>query len=449
MTRALVVFLCCCSLLCSQVSAFSVPVGPAQRAIAKLITDKAIKRGFAPNDPRLVQTLSRTSGVAGDIAGYAAATVVAGAVTAPAWVTVALALGVGITVGLAVNGIVSWIFPDEAEAASVTVKHDGTQPSSAALLQGGPYWLTTIAGVYGSDARSAIQTAVSINWPSDATSNFEIGTCSDSTNPVKTSCLVTRVNKSTGYKQIGYAAIGATYNPAGAPANCAAGYVYRNGACVAVPAVAAPDTAMPIQNAVTELAPEELAKPANPKLVSTIADQLWRRAASLPGYDGLPYVAADPITEAEAEAQRQANPSAWPTVQDLVSPQPAANSPWKLPVDASATSQDSGTALPPVNPAASSPLQNLGADPGIGSPPLEPTPTARQILQPLLDLLPDFRGFVVPSHQATCPKPTFDVLEKSIVMAAHCDIAEEQRAALQAVMAAVWALTAAFIILRA
>ena len=80
---------------------------------------------------------------------------------------------------------------------------------------------------------------------------------------------------------------------------------------------------------------------------------------------------------------------------------------------------------------------------------LEPTPTARQILQPLLDLFPDFRSFVVPSHQATCPKPTFNVFGKQVVMDAHCTISEEQRSALYAVMAAVWAMTAAFIILRA
>jgi len=137
-------------------------------------------------------------------------------------------------------------------------------------------------------------------------------------------------------------------------------------------------------------------------------------------------------------------------VQDYVSPQPATTSPWTLPSNPTSTTQDTSVATSPsTNAASANPLENLGPDPGIGSPTLETTPTAQQILAPILGLMADFRSFVVPAHESTCPKPTFQLFGKSIVMDAHCNIAEQQRAALYAVMAAVWLLAGALIVLRA
>ncbi len=454
MKRLFVAFLLACFFI-NAALAQAVPVSRMQSAISAAIQQKAFKRGFAANDPRFGATLNLVSGSVGTVAGSTAAAIVAGAITAPAWATVAISVGVGavVTVGvtLAVNGVIDWLFPtNPTDTTPITTHQNQALPSGNGLVAGGAYWQTSILGIYSGDAMSGIQTAVSINWPADATSTYEVGTCTTTSNPTKTSCLVTRVNKATGYKQTGYAAIGSTYFASGAPGSCQPGFVYRASSCIAVPATTQPDAKVTAQQAVDALPASELSKPLNPQVVASLADKVWRDAAAQPGYSGLPYIATDPITTAEVDAWRQANPDRWPTVQDFVSPQPATNSPWALPSSPTATSQDPSAATSPsTNPAASSPLQNLGPDPGIGSPTLEPTPTARQILQPLLDLFPDFRSFVVPSHQATCPKPTFNVFGKQVVMDAHCTISEEQRSALYSVMAAVWAMTAAFIILRA
>ncbi|WP_170252953.1 hypothetical protein [Vogesella mureinivorans] len=448
----LVLLVCCHSAFAGQ----ALPVTPMQRTLSGVIQQKMFKRGFAANDPRFGATIDLVSSGTASVAGATAAAVVAGAITAPAWVSVAVAAGVGVVVtaavSLAINGVVDWLFSDNPTDSTPIIQKVKQQPVGKGLLAGGPYWQSSILGIYGSDAMSPIQTAVAINWPADVTSTYEIGTCTSTSNPTKTTCLITRINKSTGYKQTGYAAIGATYYPSGAPGTCQPGYVFRNSSCIPVPALnAAPqESKVSIQQAIDNLSSEERAKPLNPEIVAPLADKLWRDAAAQPGYSGVPYLANDPITSADVEAWRQANPQGWPSVSDFIAPQPVSNSPWKLPATPTATTQDPTIATSPsTNPAANNPQQNLGSDPGIGSPNLETTPTAQQILQPILDLLPDFRSFVMPSHQAACPKATFDAFGRSMTMDVHCKISEEQRAALQAVMVAVWGLAAAFIILRA
>lgn len=440
--------------LINNTFAASVSVSKMQQAISGVIQSKAVKRGFAANDPRYSATLDLVSSTAGGIAGTSAAAIVAGAITAPAWATVAIAIGVGAVVGvgvtLAINGTVDWLFsPNPSDTTPITQHFNQSQPVGNGLSVGASYWSSSILSIKGSDAIAVLTTAISLNWPDDATSHYAMGTCQDLTAPVRKSCLVDRINKTTNYNQKGYAAIGATYVASGAPANCAAGFVYYNSSCVPVPANNA-DAKLSAQAAINNLPPDELAKPLSPSIVAPVADKLWRDAASKVGYAGLPYNAADPITAADAEAVRAANPQNWPTVQDFVDPQPATNSPWTLPANSAATTQDpaAGNAVG-TNPASANPLQNLGVDPGIGSPTLEPTPTAQQILQPLLNLFPDFRSFVTPSHQAVCPKPVFNVFGKSLTMDAQCTIAENQRTSLYAIMAAVWLICAAIIILRA
>lgn len=445
-------FLFCSHFFFNTAFSQALPVTPMQNALSGAIQQKATKRGFASNDPRYGATLDAASAV-GLAAGASAGAIVTAALTAPAWATAAIAAGVAVIVGgvvtLAINGAVDWLFSaTPGDAKPITYSTPRAVHSGPGMVTGGNYWRDGFNYVSGGDAMSVIQTAIPINWPPNSTEYYEVGTCRAPT-PTTYECLVNRVQRSTGYKQGGYA-IGASYYPSGAPSTCGPGFVFRQTACVPVPAQA--DVKATAQEAVNFLSqkPEELAKPLNPSIVASLANKLWMDAASKPGYSGLPYLANDPITAAEVDSWRLANPDKWPKVQDFVSPQSAANSPWKLPANPTSTTQDpTQPTTPSTNPGQANPVQNLGPDPGIGSPTLEATPTAVQILQPILDLLPDFRRFVVPSHQAVCPKPSFSVFEKTIVMDSHCTIAEDQRAALYAVMAAVWVLAGAIIVLRA
>jgi hypothetical protein len=92
---------------------------------------------------------------------------------------------------------------------------------------------------------------------------------------------------------------------------------------------------------------------------------------------------------------------------------------------------------------------NLGPDPNVPDPTLEEPPDASTILSPLTSLFPELRSYQTPAHSADCPKPTFDVFGKSIVMDAQCTIAEQNRSALGAIMMAVWVLVGLFILLSA
>lgn len=436
-----------------EAGAFKAPVGYMQNTISGLIQQKAVKRGFASVDPRYGATLDAVSSVAGGAAASAATIVLAG-VTAPAWVTAAITFGIGAVVtygvSLAADGAVKWLFGAPADPKPVTVKGGSGSPVST-LVKGGPFWVSADSKVYGTDAQSVFNASVALQVPNGSSGDkYEPGPCVFNAAGDDASCpfILVQLNGTRSVQKYG----GASYKVSGSPYGCSAGSFYINGVCKPVPdrgAVA--DQQLTVQQAIDKLPPAELAMPANPSLVASIADKLWRDAAAQPGYSGLPYRVDDPITETEVQTWRQANPSSYPTVQDLVKPQVSTNAPWTLPNSVTPVTSQETTAPSPsagTNPAASNPLQNLGTDPGIGAPTLEQTPTAAQILKPIMDLMPGFKSLDVGST-GQCPKPEFDALGQHYVVDSHCGLLEQNRALLAAVMLAVWTLASAVVVLRA
>lgn len=92
---------------------------------------------------------------------------------------------------------------------------------------------------------------------------------------------------------------------------------------------------------------------------------------------------------------------------------------------------------------------DLGTAPTVGTPGLETTPTARSILDPLLNLMPDLKAFTTPQHQGECPKPSVNVFSWHVTFDSHCQLAEETRQMLYQTMMVCWALAALLIILMA
>jgi hypothetical protein len=432
-------------------------VSRVQNVISLAIQQKLVGSGFTPNDPRYGVTLDNASSVLTSLASSAVGVAVAGFVTGPAWLTLGIALGVGAVVNYALNmavgGIDQWNLSSDPHAPKpITPNQAVAGPyQGGGLVQGGSYWSAT--SFYAADSMSPIYAVFARDFPATYGApdySFFIGTCTVESS-TSYNCLVMRKTVSTGYIT-NYSNIRSTFSPSGAPSNCASGTFYNASTSSCNPVVVPVVQVVPLtaQQAISSLSAAELEKPLNPKLIAVIADLAWRSAAMAPGYAGLPYQASNPITEAEVDGLRLANTAAWPTLRDFVVPQTTSASPWILPHSLTPVSTVD-TSSPPttINPASANPLQNLGADPAIGAPALEATPTAQTILAPLLNLFPDFRAFVVPAHQATCPKPSFNVFGSVYVMQAHCDIAESNRAALFAVMAAVWLLSAAIIVLKA
>jgi len=396
-----------------------------QMAISNLIQSKALKRGFAPGDSRLASTL-QSAGVGLASAAAAAAVVTAAGVTAPAWITAGISVGLSVLfsagLDLAIDGI-KWLINGDGSVSSV----NQTLP-----YKGQTNWI---------DGQSV--SGITLNdycLPDVNGGNGTVG----GTLPFNYWC-------------IGRGA-GLASAPGDAPMPMNASILNKG---VSTPG---PQVALNLSAAIPSLTSEQLGKPLNPLILATIADNAWKKAASQPGYTGLPYDAADPITVSEAQAAQAANASTWPTVGDAVAPQvatgtDAASSPWALPVASTAgagavpgTTTGTDTATE-----SGSTTNTQSIDWGVFSAPaLEETPTTGSIIDPLLNLWPAWASFSFPQHQSVCPTPSFTlpggVLNgRTVHFTQMCDFLESNnvRVAMQAAFAMAWAILIVFIVMGA
>ena len=430
------------------------------------VTQDALKaRGYVASDPRTYSTLSSMSNVAttalssasGAAAGVLAVTLLGA--TAPAWVSIAVMAGVGAVVGwgvnIALNSAVKWLFgaPDSPTPINV----EGTSGSVPALENGGPYFSYANGAIIGASGDGVLNTAISVFFPSSATTlwrctNFQASgpnvTCQRQRRD--------RTNESVAWGEwTGGITETAYYTASGSAYACPMGYVSKYGSCVAA-VMPSTDGAKTVNQAVAQLTQEQLAQPLNPSIVASLANRLWLQAALQPGYAGIPYPAGNPITATEAQAWQQVNPEAWPTVGAFVQPRIDSQTNTNtvaLPVNATdiSTAPTTFTTSPnpaTTNPAATSVQVNLGSDPGIGSPSLEAIPTAKQIVDPILNMLPGHKNFTVAAQAGECPKPTFE-LYGTHKLEAHCTLIDQNKATIQGAMLFAWAAIALFIVLSA
>lgn len=347
------------------------------RAVSGVIQKAMQSRGFTPVDPRFGNTLAKITPSVASVAGTSAAAITVGTVTAPAWATVALAAGIGAvvtySVSLGLDALVSWLFGDNSVSDTI----EGTPlDSSQGIQQGGAAWRTSdyVTYLYGGDpAAIGNQARYNIFKRGGGTGTYSPVTCETvSTVQVKCGSIVVALISS------------------GAPGTCPAGSFWISGGCslYGFAQTSSSHTNSTPQDAIARIPASDLDKALNPAIIAALANRVWEQAAAQPGYAGLPYSHATPITQAEVQAWQQANPQYTPTVRDFVSPNPATSTspnPWSLPsdlADPKLTPVTSNTGT--TNPASDSPQQNLGPDPGIGSPTLEQPPTAQQIAQPVL-----------------------------------------------------------------
>ncbi len=414
------------------------------RAVSGAIQDGMRSRGFAANDPRFASTLARVSPQLATVAG-SAATVTVGAVTAPGWASVALAVGIGAVITYAVNlgldALVRWLFRTDGK-----IDESGENlaiPTSTAMTAGGAYWKVSFhsAGVNvdlaGGDGEAVARQGY-----------YEYRSQTGQDTQAAPSCSITSTQVTCG---VIYAIKQAT----GAPASCPAGSLYKNGACgpytFTAPAAVPTKAGLSPQQATNDIPAADLDKRLNTAIVAALANRAWQQAASQPGYDGLPYPQSNPIRADEVGPWMEANPDFAPTVRDFTAPNPTTSSnpqPWSLPQNPTSATTTPAQAPNATNPAAANPLQNLGPDPGIGAPTLEQTPTAYQIAKPVLDLLPGLRSFQPQTQAGVCPRPTIE-LYGSHTLDAHCRLIDENKSIIQTAMVFAWAALALFIILSA
>jgi hypothetical protein len=435
-----VVLLVACSLVFAQVAA----VSRMQQAISSLIQKKMAARGFAANDPRWGSTLN-SSGAAFGTAAAVAVTVSVGAATAPAWITTGIAIGMGVAVQLAVDGVVKWIFGSDGKVS----KPGADSPYN---VNGGyaPMKMFQVSNVLA----PTLDAACGAWGGGQGGCGSADMSCQRLSRMVNGEChYLNRFSYVSG-QFAGQGPFESDFGPVGSSqtTGCAGiGLGAVNGLC---PASNFPKQADSVYNnvsaAVASLPADEPSKPVNPALLASLANTAWQKAAAAPGYAGLPYDAADPVTQADVSAYQAQNQASYPTVGDFVAPQVApsgagAGAPFSLP-----NSGTGGDAAPstPTNPS-TEPLTNLGPDPGIGLPTLEAVPTVAQILDPIFSLFPSLRSFTVPQHSSTCPTGTLNLFGHTQSFNAHCDLLEGVRSILLTVMSFVWAFVALRITLSA
>ncbi|RRW91045.1 hypothetical protein EGJ54_21635 [Pandoraea apista] len=442
-----------------------------QRAVGGVVQQMAKNRGISVVNPRLYETLSAMGRVAAGGVTIAGASVLATS-TSPAWGSALLVAAAGAAlsyaVQLAIDGAVRWAFGDPSGPTPITVM----TPAPAGLVfpgqKLGPGQQATFVAPKGS--RYGFGTSC---YSADSSSAIMCGYQLSSTQSWGRAYQA----KGGGLGVMGCLEI----IPAGG--TCAdlepgdslcplgsAGPTSGGDACTRYDK--APDKTPTVSHkslpdAIAAVPKEELARPVTPDVLAMLVNGLWQKAAAQPGYKGLPYSYADPVTPAQVRTWQQAHPDQSATVADLLAP--VANPSTGLtPSIGTQVMPKPTTPVNPVDPAnpgtkdgkigkdgkdgkngKDGAAADLGPNPGIGAPNLEGTPNANSILQPLLSLMPDFRHYVTPSHAAECPKPTFELFGKSITMDAQCTIAERSRGTLHAVMSAGWLIVALFIILSA
>lgn len=211
---------------------------------------------------------------------------------------------------------------------------------------------------------------------------------------------------------------------------------------------------------VAQIPESEMTKPADPALVAAVANGLWQEAAAQEGYKGVPYSASDPITLVDAQAVQAERPTEWPTNADLVSP--VTTSAGAAVQIGAASTPTTGTENPPVagmtnvnvvnTPTvrlADAVEVNWGTAPTVHEPTISGTPTAQQILSPVLTLMPGLKTLVIPKPAMVCPTAGFTVFDHAFVVDSHCEVVEAARPTLFSVMAFVWVALGAMIVLRA
>ena len=415
-----------------------------QRAVGGIIQSVAQARGYTLTDPRTYGTLYSFGKAAGStVAGVGAAGVVVG--TAPGWLTLiaaaAVAAGVTYAVNASLDGLVKFMFPGNGQVV-IFVPPMGVQYSSS------DSWTNA------SPADGSCKINPSTGF-ADGTMVY-VGKAAGSCFSIPSAAYYQRVCVSSAVQS----AIGGTSCSNASSSNLAAlasvltsnGWTDNNAQTVATGSPV--QTTVPnLANAVSLIPQTELAQPVDPSMLAVLINEMWREAAQQPGYAGLPYDPSQPVQVTDVAAWAAANPAAYPTVQALVAPVSDTSTGFAPSTssapDASVQPATQATSPTSTNSAASEPAANLGPDPGIGSPTLEPIPTASQILAPVLSLLPDLRAYSVPSHSGDCPKPSFTAWGKTFTLTEHCDFAEQNRPGLYAAGVLLFAIASLLILLSA
>ncbi|MDQ7981953.1 hypothetical protein QYH69_32535 [Paraburkholderia sp. SARCC-3016] len=449
-----------------QVAVAATSSPPSMAAvIGALVGARALDNGFTPFDPRVAETVTAIGAAASSIAAGIAAS--AGeALGSVSW----LAVGVGAGLGAALGGVPVTLGNDTL--TQWQLNHDGTVTLTSNAASGGslPVFSPLVAGaatwcVSGVFCGSSALAAAWANAQHFNAAHSDEGisdiSCSAASSTVD-NCVNTLsvAGSSSGTAQPSFQ-VGISGTSAVA---CASG-MESAGACIALQALFGSAASSPPAPVTESLAAAIAGTSAaddgdvmNAQLLAALVNSLWGTAAQGEGYAGLPFPVNAPVLPSDVQSIEGNFGSLAPTVGSAISGAgslsgASSSAPFAIAPSttsgAGSSSSASSVSVPVATDPGSGAQVNLGPDPGIGSPSLEETPTAQQILAPILGLLPDLRNYVLPAHTAQCPQPSITLFGSTVTLTAQCTLAEQFRSQIQVTFALVFTLVSLFIVLTA
>lgn len=293
---------CSVTAYAAAVPAYSPKFG---QSITSLVSQKVFKRGFASNDPRYVSTVS---GI-----GSATATVAASLASGASWPALLARSGIGMiavaAAPLVVDKAIDWLWGvgDQAKisGADLSVSPDKTAVPTGFSSQFNDIGAGNFKYYWNSVNSSwrylaAVQTAPTNYYPLCASppgSTTLSAPCPDTLNGYWMKSSIQYVD---GKKD---QAIYEWFSPTGQKVNPAY-----------VPAF------KPTPDIVKDLPDVALDSQLTNKQLADAGNALWRNASLQPDYPGLPWSAADPITESDVSSWKVANPASVPSLKDYISP---------------------------------------------------------------------------------------------------------------------------------
>ena len=213
---------------------------------------------------------------------------------------------------------------------------------------------------------------------------------------------------------------------------------------------------------------------ASTDLLSDFVDQLWKDTASQPDYTGEPYVQGK-ITPNLIEQVSPAPPmigDMLEPINDTVTPGSGVRPGTTLTPDTGtgsltdpSTGTDTGSEpiggiISPTVPGTGIGTvgdQNINIDvnldlgdyPAVNQPALEEPPTAANILDPIFNLFPSLQNYQVPERNVSCPIISIELWGEEYSTDLHCQIIEENRSVISAMMILFFTVSALIVVLGA
>lgn len=419
----------------AQVPIYATPTNKVGSALASGIAQTLIRRGFAANDPRLIQTIASVSARVPVVAAAAG--------TGATWLTAAARLSPWVTGGVLVYQGVTWYWDLQGKVYLAPPGSTSSTPIYSNGIVAGQLCWGVNSDCFGSpqEVLSFLFATTRAQYPKATygVPTLVSNSATQWTGSYNYSIPELGLNNYSGSKVIvshsanvscpkggGYSGTGSTPNT-----------------CLSAQLDNSPYSGAPLVGSLPQAAYDALPDPAkiaalSPELAADIANRHWRDAAQQPDYQGVPFSTSAPVSPVDFSPSITDHPSDWPRTSGLNEPVPT-TSPVSLP-----TTNPNQTASP-----SSATKIDLGVDPGTPPPTFEDLPT--DLMKPIKDVMAPWLAWQVPSHTASCPvwnaSPSISGHIFVINVSSHCDIVEHWRTLIAGIALAGWVIIAAFVVL--